>query len=125
MDQSEDFSLPHRVRDLIARQPAGRSMLGQFYSDEEVHEVDCRRIWRTGWIFAGHSCEISKPGDYVTFEIDGDSIILIRDENGAAQALYNVCRHRGSLICDHSEGHVKKLVCPYHRWAYGLDGRLL
>ena len=80
-------------------------MLRQFYSDEEVYQVDCQRIWRAGWIFAGHSCEIPKAGDYFTLELDGDSIILTRDGNGRARALYNVCRHRGSMICDHSEGH--------------------
>jgi Rieske 2Fe-2S family protein len=125
MDRTDNPSLSPRVRDLMARQPAGRCMLREFYSDEEVYQADCQRIWRTGWIFAGHSCEIPKPGDYFTLEVDGDSIILIRDGNGKTRALYNVCRHRGSMICDHADGHVKKLVCPYHRWSYDLDGRLL
>ncbi len=125
MDRKNNHSLSPRLRGLIARQPAGHAMLRQFYSDEEVYQVDCQRIWRAGWIFAGHSCEIPKAGDYFTLELDGDSIILTRDGNGRARALYNVCRHRGSMICDHSEGHAKKLVCPYHRWSYDLDGRLL
>jgi Rieske 2Fe-2S family protein len=54
-----------------------------------------------------------------------DSVIVIRHEDGAVHALHNVCRHRGSLICTERAGHVSRLVCPYHQWAYGLDGTLL
>jgi Rieske 2Fe-2S family protein len=125
MDRPNDILLSPRVRDLIARQPAGHSMLRQFYSDDEAYRLDCQRVWRTGWLFAGHACEISKPGYYITLEVDSDSVIVTRDRDGQARALYNVCRHRGSLICDNSEGHVNKLVCPYHRWSYDLDGKLL
>jgi Rieske 2Fe-2S family protein len=125
MDRSNDILLQPHVRDLIARQPSGHSLLGPFYSDDEVYRLDCQRVWRTGWLFAAHSCEISKPGDYLTLEVDRDSVIVTRDRNGQARALHNVCRHRGSLICDNSDGHVNKLVCPYHRWSYDLDGRLL
>jgi Rieske 2Fe-2S family protein len=87
--------------------------------------VDCEAVWRRGWLFAGHSCEISKPGEYFTLEVDTDSLIVTRDGNGQARAFYNVCRHRGSLICDKSQGHVNRLVCPYHRWTYDLDGSLV
>jgi Rieske 2Fe-2S family protein len=52
-------------------------------------------------------------------------VIVIRGEGGAVHALHNLCRHRGPQICDEPCGHVSKLVCPYHQWAYGLDGRLL
>jgi Rieske 2Fe-2S family protein len=125
MEPRTEILLQPRVRDLIAHQPAGHSMLREFYSDDEVYRLDCQRVWRRGWLFAGHACEISKPGDYFTLEVDSDSVIVTRDTNGQAQALHNVCRHRGSLICENSSGQVKKLVCPYHRWTYDLDGRLL
>src|SRR5215467_12069058 len=125
MERTNDISPQQRLRDLLTRQPAGHSMLQEFYSDEEVYRLDCQRVWRKGWLFAGHSCEIAKPGDYFTLEVDTDPILITRDGNGQARALHNVCRHRGSLICDHPEGQVKKLVCPYHRWTYDLDGRLI
>jgi len=57
--------------------------------------------------------------------VDTDSILIVRDQNGGISAVHNVCRHRGSQICDDECGHVKKLVCPYHRWTYDLDGTLL
>ena len=116
---------PTGIQDLIARQPPGHSLLGPFYSDEDIYRLDLDSVWRRGWLFACHSCEISQPGDYVTISVDIDSIIVVRDESGRAQALHNVCRHRGSLIASDPCGHVKRLVCPYHQWSYGLDGRLL
>lgn len=125
MDRLNDDLFSARVRELMARQPAGHSMLGPFYSDEEVFRLDLERVWRTSWLFAGHSCEISKTGDYFTVEVECDSVVVMRDRNGQARAVHNVCRHRGSLICEKSEGHANKLVCPYHRWTYDLDGSLL
>jgi len=124
MERPNAFLLQPRIGALMARQPAGHCMLREFYSAEEVYRADCEAVWRSGWLFAGHSCEISKPGQYFTLEVDSDSVVVTRDESGQARAFHNVCRHRGSIVCDKSEGEVKKLVCPYHRWTYNLDGKL-
>jgi glycine betaine catabolism A len=113
------------IESLISQCRPGRSLPRDFYSAEAVYRADLERIWRRGWLFAGHTCQIPKPGDYFTFDIDTDSIIIIRDEDDSIRALHNVCRHRGSLICKEPVGHVGRLICPYHQWAYGLDGRLL
>jgi Rieske 2Fe-2S family protein len=109
----------------IARCPPGWSLPGEFYSNTEIYREDIERIWRRGWLFAGHSCQIPEPGDFFTMEVDTDSIIVIRGQNGVIHALHNVCRHRGSLICTDPAGHVSKLMCPYHQWTYDLDGQLL
>jgi Rieske 2Fe-2S family protein len=114
-----------RIESLIGRCQLGWSLPREFYADEEIYQADLQTVWRGGWLFAGHSCEIAKPGDYFTFQLDSDSIIVIRDEQAAVRALHNVCRHRGSVICTEAAGHVTRLVCPYHQWAYGLDGTLL
>jgi Rieske 2Fe-2S family protein len=113
------------IQPLVARRQPGWSLPGEFYSDEEVYHHDVARVWRSGWLFAGHSCEIPRAGDYTTLEVDTDSIIVARGDDGAIHGLHNVCRHRGSIICEERAGHVTRLVCPYHQWTYGLDGRLL
>ena len=125
MTQSTDKQTSVRVAGLIANHQAGGALQGEFYRDEEVYRHDLDRIWRRGWLFAGHSCEIPKPGDYFTIEIDTDSIIVIRGDDAAVRGLHNVCRHRGSLICGEQAGHVTRLVCPYHQWTYARDGTLL
>lgn len=111
-----------------ARLPARRTgwtLPQPYFNDPEIYRLDVDRIWRTGWLFAGHGCEIPAAGDYFLVELDTESIIVIRGENDAVHALHNVCRHRGSVVCTEPCGHVAKLVCPYHQWAYDLDGRLV
>jgi glycine betaine catabolism A len=109
---------------LDACQP-GWSLPGAFYRDEAVYRLDVERIWRRGWLFAGHTCEIPEPGDYFTVEVDTDSILILRGDEGEIRALHNVCRHRGSILCTQTSGHLGKIVCPYHQWVYGRDGSLL
>ena len=114
-----------RLAELVARHQPGHGLERAFYLDPEIYEREIDSIWRTGWLFAGHSCEIPHPGDYFTLAVDTDSILVIRAEGGAIHALHNVCRHRGSLICAEPSGHVARLVCPYHQWVYDRDGSLL
>ena len=95
---------------LSAEYRRGWSLPGPFYSDETVYRADLERIWRTGWLFAGHSCEIPKAGDYFTLEVDKDSIVIVRGADGVIRGFHNVCRHRGSLICTESAGHTRTLV---------------
>ncbi len=103
----------------------GWSLPGAFYSEEQIYRADLQRIWRAGWLLAGHACEVPNPGDFFTLEVDTDSLIILRDDEGTIRCLHNVCRHRGSLICTSAGGQVRRLVCPYHQWTYGLDGALL
>ena len=110
---------------LAAQYRPGWSLPGGFYSDAAVYRADLERIWRRGWLFAAHSCEIPNGGDFVTLTIDTDSLIFIRGEDGSVHGLHNVCRHRGSLICSEAAGHALRLVCPYHQWTYACDGSLL
>jgi Rieske 2Fe-2S family protein len=113
------------LRELIAAREPGYGLPGEFYSSEAVYRAELERIWRRGWLFVAHTCEIPAPGDYLTFCVDADSLIVIRDDDGSIKALWNVCRHRGTQICSEPQGKVGRLVCPYHQWAYGRDGSLV
>jgi Rieske 2Fe-2S family protein len=119
---------PHQnqvLRELIDSRRAGYSLPGAFYHDESVFRADIERIWRRGWLFAGHTCQIPQPGDYFTFDVGDDSLIVVRDDDGEINSLYNVCRHRGTLLCDQASGKVGRFVCPYHQWTYARDGSLV
>jgi Rieske 2Fe-2S family protein len=123
--KSRSGSVRPVIESLLAECRPGWTLPGKFHFDEAVYRVDVERIWRHGWLFAGHTCEIAKAGDFFTMEVDTDSLILIRGQDGAIHGLHNVCRHRGSLICTEPSGHAARLVCPYHQWAYAPDGALL
>ncbi len=97
----------------------------KFYGDAAFHELDMENIYYREWLFVGHECELTSPGDYFTVQIGGYSIIVLRREDGTIGAVHNSCRHRGSRICSADHGQVaKRLICPYHQWTYHLDGRL-
>src|SRR5262249_41636004 len=83
------------------------------------------RIWRRGWLFAGHSGEVRRPGDYVVVDVGADSLVVIRDDAGRLHALHNTCRHRGMKLCSGPAGHAGRLACPYHQWTYARSGELL
>ena len=117
-------SSPH-LADLIRRRKGGFSLEREFFLSEEVYRLDIDRIWRASWLFAGHACQIPQPGDYFTYEVDGDSILVLRGDDAKIRAFHNVCRHRGTLLCAEDSGKAGRIVCPYHQWTYGRDGRLL
>lgn len=113
------------VKNMLASRRPGFGLPRPFYHDDLLYRAEMEFIWRTGWLFAGHSCQIPNPGDYFLFEVDGDSVILVRGDDGRINAFHNVCRHRGSIICEEAEGHVNRFICPYHQWTYDRQGRLV
>ena len=114
-----------RVRELVDEQRRGFGLSRAFYEDLDLYRIELDEIWRKGWLFVGHSCEATRPGDYFTVSIDGDPIACVRQDDGTIKAMHNVCRHRGSIILLDDRGHLSALTCPYHRWVYGLDGTLV
>jgi len=99
-------------------------MPGGVYRDAEIYEQEVRHIFLKSWLYVGHQSLVPEKGDYFLFEMAGESVIVIRDGEGGINALLNVCRHRGSRICDALTGRESRLVCRYHGWTYGLDGSL-
>jgi len=108
----------------LAATPHGRSLPRSYYVDEDVFAADLDAVWRRYWLFAGHTCELAAPGDFLVIEPADESLIVVRADDGRLRALHNTCRHRGSRICDEPAGKAKRFVCPYHQWTYALDGSL-
>ncbi|MEZ6101931.1 MAG: aromatic ring-hydroxylating dioxygenase subunit alpha [Pirellulaceae bacterium] len=116
----------HRqLMELIASRQPGWGLPRELYLQDLVYESELERIWREDWLFVGHTCEFPEPGDYLTFSVDQDSIVVIRGDDSVARAFYNFCRHRGTLLCDQATGHVGRVVCPYHQWTFARDGHLV
>lgn len=108
----------------LKRQRSGWTLEQAFYTDTDIFDFEWKYIWEKYWLFAGTTAEIPNPGDYFTYQVNKDSIIIIRGDKGEVHAHYNSCRHRGSLICLEDKGSVRKLMCPYHQWIYNKDGSL-
>src|SRR5688572_10898025 len=98
------------------------------YSSPEVWQQERERIWFGEWICAGRAEEIPQPGDHIVRDIAGESIFIVRNDTNELRAFYNVCAHRGTTFLDEADGtqNVRKaFVCPYHAWAFDLNGRLI
>ena len=101
-----------------------RTIPWSWYTDPTVLQLELERIFRRSWQYAGRQDEIGEPGSFHATRVGEVPVVLVRDEEGVLRALLNVCRHRGSLVCEGS-GKRATLQCPYHAWTYGLDGRLV
>jgi Rieske 2Fe-2S family protein len=113
------------LADLVARRVPGYSLEAPFYTSPEVFDLDVRAIFAEHWLFVAAEAELPEPGDFVTVEVGSYSVIVVRDDDDEVRAFHNVCRHRGSRLLDEARGSVGNLVCPYHHWIYGVDGRLM
>mgnify|MGYP000064686321 CR=1 FL=1 len=82
------------------------------------------KLFGASWLYAGQANELSEHGSYKTVKIGLDELVIVRDKQGQLNAFHNVCRHRGAQLVQ-GTGNCGTLVCPYHKWTYGLDGKLL
>ena len=113
-----------RIDALFAARRAGYTLPQSLYTDDDAFDFDMKAIFAESWLSAGFECELPKTGSYVSMMIGKWPVLIIRDRSGDIRAFHNSCRHRGSMICAPGIGTSPKLVCPYHRWTYDLDGSL-
>ena len=114
-----------KTLELINLRKPRHALTREIYRDEDVYQQDLEQIWHKEWIFAGHTIEINKAGEYITLQVGDYPVVVVRDDSGAVRAFHNACRHRGSRVCSAAKGKAAKLVCPYHKWTFGLDGKLI
>jgi choline monooxygenase len=96
-----------------------------WYRDPVLFERERASIFTRHWSLLTWSERLARPGDWVAGEVAGYRIFVVRGEDGVARGFHNVCRHRAAELVRGETGHCsRRLVCPYHSWAYGLDGRL-
>jgi phenylpropionate dioxygenase-like ring-hydroxylating dioxygenase large terminal subunit len=103
----------------------GMSLPGWLYYDAEFFEAEKHAFLRAAPQVVCHESEIAEAGEWRTLEYLGESVIVIRGDDGQLRAFANVCRHRGSRLLDGNGGCAKVLTCPYHAWSYSRDGQLV
>lgn len=113
------------IKALLDERRAGHSLPQALYTDPAVFEFDLTAIYGQSWLMAGFECELPEAGSYSSFKVGRWPILLVRDRAGQIRAFHNSCRHRGAMLCKEGTGKAPRLVCPYHRWTYNLDGSLL
>jgi phenylpropionate dioxygenase-like ring-hydroxylating dioxygenase large terminal subunit len=115
-----------RLEAVAPAEQGALSLPAWIYHDAEFFEREQQAIFRNAWQLVCHLSDIPHPGDFHTFEFLGESVVVLRAEEGAVRAFHNVCRHRAARLLDGPSGHCgRRITCPYHAWTYALDGRLI
>jgi glycine betaine catabolism A len=103
-----------------------RTLPGEYYTSAAIHREEAVRIFAQRWVCVGRAAGVPEAGDFIRAEVAGESLVVVRGADGAVRAFYNVCRHRGTRLCEEPAGRFPgSIQCPYHAWTYGLEGELL
>jgi len=95
------------------------------WTDHRVYELEKRGIFGKSWLFLGHESQIRNPGDFVQAYMCETPVILSRGMDGGVHARVNSCTHRGLPVCRADHGNTRRFICPYHSWAYSVEGDLV
>ena len=118
-----------------AAQPAGEERPEpetygvEAYISAEYARAERERLWRKVWLQAGRLEDIPEVGNYLTYDILDDSVLIVRTAPDTVKAYYNVCSHRGRRLVDapkgahNARGKQMKFVCGFHSWTYNLEGQ--
>jgi phenylpropionate dioxygenase-like ring-hydroxylating dioxygenase large terminal subunit len=124
LEPTSRVSLRRRSSSLPAVSIDVRTLPWSWYTDPAVLQLERERIFRRSWQYVGHTGDVPEPGSFFAAGVGDVPVIVVRDREDELRAFLNVCRHRGSLVCE-GAGRRETLQCPYHAWTYGLDGRLI
>lgn len=129
MHKTTQVALLERVLDMIESQSLGaaapQTLIDALrYCARERHEQE-RALFLRSPLVIGRESDAPQPGSFFTVDVAGAPILLARDQQGQLRAFYNVCRHRGTVLCTEESGQRKAFVCRYHGWAYELSGKLM
>lgn len=101
-----------------------RTLPSRCYTDAAIYARELETIFRHCWQPIGNAIDVKEPGNYLSGRIVGQDIVVVRGHDHVLRGFFNVCRHRGHRLLQ-GKGTLKTtIICPYHAWGYGLDGRL-
>jgi len=102
-----------------------RTLPAEAYTSDEVFTWEREYLFEAAWVCVGRSSDVGQPQDQRAVEIGAQSVVLVRDADGVLRGFFNSCRHRGhELLAVGACTNRASIVCPYHSWAFRLDGRL-
>jgi len=95
------------------------------YADADQYATEIAEIFLRVPLLVALSCDVREPGDYITFQIAGRPVIVVRGDDGTVRTLLNICRHRGARLTEEHCGSARRFTCPYHAWSYDNRGALV
>jgi len=95
-----------------------------WYTDQRLYQLELQTVFPHSWQVVGRIDQVREPGQYVTSEIAGEPIVLVRGTDSVLRGFFNVCRHHAAAVMTEPQGRANNLRCPYHGWTYSLTGEL-
>jgi choline monooxygenase len=95
-----------------------------WYTDPRIFELERQTVFARSWHLACRSAQVAAPGQFVSLELAGEPLVIVRGQDAVIRGFFNVCRHHAAAVVTAEEGSASSLRCPYHGWTYGLDGAL-
>jgi len=123
---SERISLPDLLSSNLTIEPIERSetIPSSWYTDPRMNDLERAWVFSGTWQYVGHVSRLAHAGEYLTANVGGNPVIVVRGKDDRLRAFYNVCRHRGGPLAIDEHGTCNALQCKYHGWTYLLDGSL-
>ncbi len=95
-----------------------------WYTDEHVFRLEKQTVFGRSWQFAARVDQLREPGDFVTTDIAGEPVVIVRGSDKQLRGFFNVCRHHAAAVMTEVAGRANQMRCPYHGWTYSLEGQL-
>jgi choline monooxygenase len=95
-----------------------------WYTDDRLYKLELKTVFSSTWQYAARLDQLAKPGSYVTTDIGGEPIVVVRGGDNQIRGFFNVCRHHAAAVMTEPEGSAAQMRCPYHGWTYSLEGEL-
>jgi len=108
----------HDFAELVNKDRVHRAI----YTDPEIFDLEIKNIFGKTWNFVGHESQVPNPGDYLTTQIAGQPVVVVRQKDGSIQVIHNRCGHRAALVVTAKTGNAKNFNCIYHGWCFDLNG---
>ena len=107
-------------------QQGAMTLAREYYLSPDIFRAEQERLFREKWVCVGRSEQVAQNGQYFLAAVADESLIVLRDQEGRLRSFYNICRHRGTRLCEAHAGRFSgSIQCPYHAWTYSTDGQLI
>src|SRR5438874_11481168 len=122
--------MPRSLEQIVASFDATASLAeahtipGPWYTDADIAELERKTVFSRTWQVVGRAEQVAAPGQYITAEVGGEPVLVVRGQDGVLRGFFNVCRHHAAAVMTERCGTAARLQCPYHGWTYSLAGPL-
>lgn len=121
-----DYTNPETYRHNRNDVNLSKTLIPDAYTSEAFYDLEQEKVFATSWVYVACLSDFKNPGDSVVANVAGQSVVIVKNNQGELNAFHNVCRHRGVQLVQEECTHLKKMFrCPYHAWAYDFNGRCL